>query len=52
MFSRKPIQYTESTFEVTKIMIKEVKDKTVLVKNDKFQIEDTRMGGWCTRREY
>ncbi|KAG9039011.1 NADH:ubiquinone oxidoreductase, partial [Tulasnella sp. UAMH 9824] len=50
MFSRELIQYTESTFKeqnievLTKTMVKEVKDKTVVVKNDKGQIEELPYG--------
>ncbi|KAG8905199.1 NADH:ubiquinone oxidoreductase, partial [Tulasnella sp. 417] len=50
MFSRELIQYTESTFKeqnievLTKTMVKEVKDKVVVVKNDKGQIEELPYG--------
>ncbi|KAG8922136.1 NADH:ubiquinone oxidoreductase, partial [Tulasnella sp. 417] len=48
--TRELIQYTESTFKeqnievLTKTMVKEVKDKVVVVKNDKGQIEELPYG--------
>ncbi|KAG9010273.1 NADH:ubiquinone oxidoreductase [Tulasnella sp. 427] len=50
MFSRELIQYTESTFKeqnievLTKTMVKEVKDKVVVVKNDRGEIEELPYG--------
>ncbi|KAG8925715.1 NADH:ubiquinone oxidoreductase [Tulasnella sp. 417] len=50
IFSRELIQHTESTFKeqnievLAKTMVKEVKDKTVVVKNDKGQIEELPYG--------
>ena len=46
MFSREPIQSTELTFKeqnievLTKTMVRAVKDKPVVVKDDKGQIEE------------
>ncbi|KAG8905734.1 NADH:ubiquinone oxidoreductase [Tulasnella sp. 403] len=50
MFSRELIQYTESTFKeqniqiLTKTMVKEVKDKSVIVKTDKGTVEEIPYG--------
>ncbi|KAG8936679.1 NADH:ubiquinone oxidoreductase [Tulasnella sp. 418] len=50
MFSRELIQYTESTFKqqnieiLTKTMVKEVKDRTVVVKNERGQNEEIPFG--------